>query len=166
MALIHCLECGNEVSDKAEFCPKCGAPVKTENSEILNEDEKKIEEVLQHKKRCEECGAELEAEETVCHECGCPVSEKTDSEEALKGNISEDVSGTEELVEKPKNKFIRWGIIGILGIFIVFLIVAGVKDQQKQKEEEQARIVEEQKKQEALEEQNRSYIRRKSVYRS
>lgn len=54
MALIHCLECGNEVSDKAEFCPKCGAPVKTENSEILNEDEKKIEEVLQHKKRCEE----------------------------------------------------------------------------------------------------------------
>jgi ribosomal protein L40E len=154
MALIHCLECGNEVSDKAEFCPKCGAPVKTENSEILNEDEKKIEEVLQHKKRCEECGAELEAEETVCHECGCPVSEKTDSEEALKENISEDVSGTEELVEKPKNKFIRWGIIGALSIFIVFLIVAGVKDQQKQKEEEQARTVAEQKKQEALEEQN------------
>lgn len=27
MALIKCGECGNEVSDKATACPKCGAPV-------------------------------------------------------------------------------------------------------------------------------------------
>lgn len=27
MALIKCLECGNDVSDKASACPKCGAPV-------------------------------------------------------------------------------------------------------------------------------------------
>lgn len=27
MALIKCKECGNEVSDKAESCPKCGAKV-------------------------------------------------------------------------------------------------------------------------------------------
>ncbi len=26
MALIKCLECGNDVSDKASACPKCGAP--------------------------------------------------------------------------------------------------------------------------------------------
>jgi TM2 domain-containing membrane protein YozV len=26
MALIKCNECGNEVSDKAASCPKCGAP--------------------------------------------------------------------------------------------------------------------------------------------
>ncbi len=27
MALINCTECGNEVSDKASACPKCGAPI-------------------------------------------------------------------------------------------------------------------------------------------
>ena len=28
MALIKCLECGKEISDKAETCPSCGHPVK------------------------------------------------------------------------------------------------------------------------------------------
>ncbi len=28
MALIKCSECGNEVSDQAFTCPKCGAPLK------------------------------------------------------------------------------------------------------------------------------------------
>lgn len=27
MALINCNECGNQISSKAEACPKCGAPV-------------------------------------------------------------------------------------------------------------------------------------------
>jgi len=27
MALIKCNECGHEVSDKAQTCPKCGAPI-------------------------------------------------------------------------------------------------------------------------------------------
>lgn len=27
MALIKCEECGNEASDKAASCPKCGAPI-------------------------------------------------------------------------------------------------------------------------------------------
>ena len=27
MALIGCSECGNQVSDKAQSCPKCGAPI-------------------------------------------------------------------------------------------------------------------------------------------
>lgn len=29
MALIKCYECGNEISDAAASCPKCGAPVAT-----------------------------------------------------------------------------------------------------------------------------------------
>lgn len=28
MALIKCSECGKEVSDKANSCPNCGAPIK------------------------------------------------------------------------------------------------------------------------------------------
>lgn len=27
MALIRCIECGNEVSSYANVCPKCGCPV-------------------------------------------------------------------------------------------------------------------------------------------
>ncbi|PCQ44939.1 zinc-ribbon domain-containing protein [Citrobacter freundii] len=27
MALIKCKECGEQVSDKAASCPKCGAPI-------------------------------------------------------------------------------------------------------------------------------------------
>ena len=27
MALVKCVECENEVSDKAAACPKCGAPI-------------------------------------------------------------------------------------------------------------------------------------------
>lgn len=29
MALIHCAECGREISDKASACPGCGAPLAT-----------------------------------------------------------------------------------------------------------------------------------------
>ena len=28
MALVNCSECGKEISDKAEACPNCGAPMK------------------------------------------------------------------------------------------------------------------------------------------
>ncbi len=33
MALINCTECGNEVSDKAFSCPKCGAPIAVDKIE-------------------------------------------------------------------------------------------------------------------------------------
>lgn len=29
MALIKCADCGNDVSDRAPACPKCGAPIAT-----------------------------------------------------------------------------------------------------------------------------------------
>lgn len=31
MALIKCKECGDQVSDKAASCPKCGAPIAKKN---------------------------------------------------------------------------------------------------------------------------------------
>lgn len=33
MALIKCKECGEQVSDKAASCPKCGAPIAKKNKE-------------------------------------------------------------------------------------------------------------------------------------
>ena len=42
MALIKCPECGREISDKAECCPRCGCPA----SEWINkEEEKKVQEL-------------------------------------------------------------------------------------------------------------------------
>lgn len=39
MALIKCLECGKEISDKADKCPSCGCPVEAQRFE--NEKNKK-----------------------------------------------------------------------------------------------------------------------------
>lgn len=54
MALINCNECGAQVSDKAPYCPKCGAPV-----------EKQIE--------CSECGTKMSENIKMCPNCGCPT---------------------------------------------------------------------------------------------
>ena len=32
MALINCIECGKEISDKATTCPNCGAPIRKDTS--------------------------------------------------------------------------------------------------------------------------------------
>lgn len=60
MALILCSECGKEISDKAERCPNCGAPVtKT--------------------KFCKYCGEKIDVDCIVCPKCGKQV-------EVLNGN--------------------------------------------------------------------------------
>lgn len=54
MALITCPECGNQISDKAQLCPKCGAPVELPV-------------------KCEECGAIMSKDDIVCPNCGAPL---------------------------------------------------------------------------------------------
>ncbi len=60
MALIKCDECGQMISDKAEFCPKCGAPIKKVHF-------------------CKDCGAQIGPYDNVCPSCGRPVNGKDDS---------------------------------------------------------------------------------------
>lgn len=50
MALIKCSECGNDISDQAKFCPKCGK---------VNEE-----------KICPECGNKESRNNTFCTNCG------------------------------------------------------------------------------------------------
>jgi hypothetical protein len=40
MALINCAECGNQVSDKAAACPKCGCPIEKQSQETPQAEEK------------------------------------------------------------------------------------------------------------------------------
>jgi uncharacterized membrane protein YvbJ len=44
MAMIKCPECGNDVSDKAVSCPKCGCPINNEKEIKEEEKERKKEE--------------------------------------------------------------------------------------------------------------------------
>lgn len=136
MALINCPKCGKEISDKAELCPGCGAKIKNDVLEAETTREENMISEEKPKRLCEECGTELEENETVCPECGCPVPlVKTNKEKSDK----------HEQPAKPKKGFLKWGIIGVLCVFMVFAIIAGVKNQEKKKAEEQARIAEEQK---------------------
>lgn len=38
MALINCLECGKEISDKAESCPNCGCPTNKQELQQQNDE--------------------------------------------------------------------------------------------------------------------------------
>jgi hypothetical protein len=43
MALINCPECGTEVSDKAEKCPKCAYPIKPIPSNVIIQNDRPVE---------------------------------------------------------------------------------------------------------------------------
>ena len=64
MALIKCIECGHEVSDKASACPNCGCPIK------------KIP-------VCEECGLQIPNDVDACPNCGCPTQLKANSQTGI-----------------------------------------------------------------------------------
>ena len=68
MALIKCLNCGTDVSDKAKQCPNCGETLQTQ----------KVVKV------CEECGYELDDNVTICPKCGCPVPESEEQKKTRK----------------------------------------------------------------------------------
>ena len=89
MALINCVECGKEISDRAITCPNCGCP---------NEKEEK--------KLCIECGNELNPNDIECPNCGCPI-------QLNKKNIDIIASSILEKLTK-KNLFIIIGVVVVL----------------------------------------------------
>ena len=46
MALIHCPECGKEISDQANRCPHCGFPLESETEKKLREAREKDKQSL------------------------------------------------------------------------------------------------------------------------
>ena len=74
MALIKCINCGEEVSEKAEFCPHCKYQFKKE--------------IDKNSMRCPECGKELLNGEEICSNCGYPISIQTEKpDNASKQNV-------------------------------------------------------------------------------
>lgn len=101
MAMIKCLECGQEISDKAKKCVHCG--------KILIEDKPAT-------KICSDCSKENPIDATECIHCGCPFEEV----------VVETPSVQTAQVEKPKRNMKKI-IIPIVAAVVVGLIVYNVK---------------------------------------
>ena len=67
--LIKCEECGQVVSDRAQSCPHCGAPVPLSNDRpsgiVVSEDDHRTESIV-----CPQCGTGYGIIEAKCPKCG------------------------------------------------------------------------------------------------
>ena len=103
MALIKCEECEKEISDKARFCPKCGA----ENKFTF----------------CPDCNNKVSRNALSCPNCGCIINIKNDNATIKQSNNFGIVGLTTGII----SLFIDfYGIVGIIGL--VFSII-GYNDQ-------------------------------------
>lgn len=110
MALIHCPECGKEISDKAEKCIHCG--------HVMKEQPKII---------CEDCGNEIPEDATVCPTCGCPLTSIEESTEEQPVNYQPvSVSNANVIVKKRLNEqaitIIVASILSIIAVVSFFFL--------------------------------------------
>lgn len=88
MALIKCSECGREISDRANCCPGCGAPV------------------IVHKWRCSKCGNMISEE--PCFYCS---NEQT----VVENNMNTTPEHNSQPINQSKKSNNVWnGIVGVL----------------------------------------------------
>ncbi len=127
MALIKCPECGNEISDKAVSCPKCGAVVK--------------------KKFCQHCGERIDSDCIICPRCGKQVGElggndkniiiNNSSSASAASSASANATVTPVIDKKPKDKWIAFFLClfticghkfyeGNIGMGILYLCTMGL----------------------------------------
>ena len=89
MALIKCIECGKEFSDKASACIHCGCPI--EESEKIY---------------CEECGKEISNDDEVCKNCGYPI--ELVKEKKSKKQEKVNIKSWEELTQDEKRRVLHY----------------------------------------------------------
>lgn len=112
MALINCVECAKEISDKSEYCPNCGCPTYYSIQAIVKEDIKSIESFI-----CLECGEEVYNLEGYCDNCGYnnPVN--------IQKNKIEDNYETTNSIKYELNSGMGFVYYLIAILFIVVLII-------------------------------------------
>ena len=104
MALIHCPNCGKEISDKAQKCVYCDY-ILTPESKII----------------CPECGNEIEQNATVCPSCGYPMA--VAEEDAMHAEKNK-----EEQPQNTKKKRITLAIFAIVLIAVLCFGFAQIKE--------------------------------------
>lgn len=97
MALIKCEECGNQISDKAQACPKCGAPNTSQQKTRTN---------------CQNCGNEIGSKALSCPKCGVPRKDAP--------------KGTPPKTAQTKNSYgpAIWSVMGVLVVLVIWLVIA------------------------------------------
>jgi hypothetical protein len=70
MALIKCLECGREISDKATDCPCCGYPLSESAPRSVSHVVHEAGQLI----GCPDCGSKVSNRAMSCPSCGCPIS--------------------------------------------------------------------------------------------
>lgn len=118
MALIHCKNCGAEISERALQCPSCGALTGMEKEE---ESSAENGESTKEMTICEECGHEFSKMLAECPKCGCPVSNDDNLAECLKS-----VSG-----KTSKRKGRKWIAVFLTAVLITVCGVAAHNANQK-----------------------------------
>lgn len=78
MALIKCIECGNNVSEYAESCPKCGCPMSVIKNKTIKENFEKENQISNE--QCPLCSAKkphiiTDNIKEVCSVCGYVFNE-------------------------------------------------------------------------------------------
>jgi len=97
MALINCIECTKPISDLAETCPQCGAPV--ELSKIVKEETPKT--------KCFECETILKDNERSCPNCGVNQTLNSKSAPPLK-ETSKNEAPKERIIIQQMPKKSKW----------------------------------------------------------
>ncbi len=96
MAIIECLNCRGQISDRARKCVHCGTVFRTEE-----------------KKLCAECGMELEDGAAMCFRCGCPAG----ADSRVMMPVAPRQMGTSS--SKERGNGIKW----VFAVVIAFVIV-------------------------------------------
>jgi len=115
MALIKCIECGNDVSDKADVCPHCGLRVEESLKKYKEEDERITRE------REDKINEELELE---------------------KSNSN---TGTNKILNVFRDIFLRYPITSLVIIFFIYFGYKMNRDSEIEEKEKQDLIVKQQK---------------------
>ena len=101
MALINCPECGAEVSDKAEKCPKCAFPIKDSAQ-----------------KRCPECGTQVSSNAVKCPKCAFPFKMTDEKPMPISNNTK-----TEVIVKSKEGCFLQTLNVGCMIVAVVIGLI-------------------------------------------
>ena len=119
MALIICDECGNEYSNKAPACPKCGNPTTVKDVPVIEHIHDEEEEIHEHVHEEEKHEERVEHEEHVV--------EHKEEEAPVK-------------TTKKKNKLLIPIIVGASVLLVVIIIVVALVVSKKKEEEKAIRV--------------------------
>ena len=98
-----CPNCGQSVREGADYCGKCGNPLKTSPSVKI----------------CPTCHAKVRADNVFCTECGFRFSQENNME------TQEDLEGWNSGYEKEGGRRFRLPVILSLVVFLIFVVGAG-----------------------------------------